>query len=40
MFEWDLEGKTKPLVTVKYESEYGDESKSLSQLEYSDYQNS
>ena len=30
----------KPAVTEKYESEYGDESRSLAQLEDSDYQNS
>ena len=35
-----LTEETRPVVTVKYEIEYGDESKSLAQLEKSDYQKS
>ena len=30
----------KPVVTEKFEIEYGDESKKLAQLEYSDYKKS
>ena len=39
MFDWKLDGITEPVVTQKFEIEYGDESKSLAQLESSDYQN-
>ena len=40
MFDWGLDGKIKPVVTEKYEIEYGDVSNSFAQLEYSDFQKS
>ena len=40
MFDWEHDGEMKPVVTQKFEIEYGDEWKSLAQLEYSIYQNS
>ena len=38
MLWWDLDWKIKPVVTVKSEIEFGDESKSLAQSEDSDCQ--
>ena len=38
-FDWDLDGKNKPAVTVEFEIEYGDDSKLLAQPDTSDKQN-
>ena len=39
-FDWDLDGKIRPVVTEKSEIEYGDESKLLAHLDLPDNQNS
>ena len=40
LFNWDHEWESKAVVPEKFEIQYADESKSLAQSEYSDYQNS
>ena len=40
MFDWDLDGKVRPVVTDKFELEHGNESKLLAHSDSSDSYNS